>query len=40
MTYEERIAAYEREKYQIAFTCKDQKDYEKQIKAIAKKYKI
>ena len=40
LTYEERLAAYEREKYHIAFTCKDQKDYEKRIKALAKKYRI
>lgn len=38
MTYEERLAAYEREKHQMV--CKDQKDYEKQIKALTKKYKI
>ena len=40
MSYEERLANYEREKQLIPRTANDYKTYEAAIKALAKKWRI
>ena len=40
MTYDERLANYEREKMQLTRVYKDQKTYEAALKALAKKWRV
>jgi hypothetical protein len=40
MTYRDRLAIYEQKKQEIARTAKTQEEYERRIKALAKKLNI
>lgn len=40
LNYDERLRRYEQEKYQLAWTCKDQKEYERKAIELAKKWRI
>lgn len=40
LTYQQRLAIYEREKAEIAATSKSSAEYEQRIKALVKKLKI
>jgi hypothetical protein len=40
MTYRDRLAMYERMKGEIARTAKTQQEYERRVKALAKKLNI
>ena len=40
MTYEERLANYEREKMQLPRTANDSKTYEQAVRMLAKKWRI
>lgn len=40
MTYRDRLAIYEQKKHEIARTAKTQEEYERRVRALAKKLNI